>query len=306
MTNQHKNSKNILNNLMEAMNCLRRQEGIVIVRKNKERMAVYPYECLDKSVQQNYQLTNLQALISLAKRAGILPALAVIPIGETTADWPVFFEKDIEESLIQTGGSIFEAARAKLPLAGAEDAVVVSFRAAGDEAVHLALLIGKERNNELPLVRVHSSCVTGDLLGSLRCDCGDQLQTALASIKAHGYGVLLYLNQEGRGIGITNKIRAYQLQEQGMDTYEANQALGFANDERDFAVAGSILKSLGISKIQLLSNNPHKVVELRKHGIIISRRVPLVIKAGKYNHAYLAAKVQKAGHIFNNDSDGNC
>lgn len=145
---------------------------------------------------------------------------------------------------------------------------------------------------------MHSSCVTGDILGSLRCDCGSQLQLALSKIKKYGYGVLLYLNQEGRGIGITNKIRSYKLQEQGLDTYEANHKLGFADDERDFSIAAAILKSLKISEINLLSNNPHKLAELKKHGIVIKKRVPIVGKSGKYNKAYITAKVEKAGHIF--------
>lgn len=277
---------------------LRSQEGIVVTKKNGKQIAVYPSEFLDESAQSKYKTVKSSTLTTLAKRAGLLPTLLVIPIGKATAGWSVFSEKALEQALKETGGKIFETARAKLPIESAEDSTIISFREQDDGAVHLALIIGKQKNDKLPLVRVHSSCVTGDLLGSLRCDCGDQLKLSLTAIKKDGYGVLLYLNQEGRGIGITNKLRAYKLQEQGMDTYTANHALGFADDERDFTVAGSILKSLGISKINLLSNNPHKVAEIRKRGIIVSKRVPLIAKPSKHNHAYITAKAQKAGHIM--------
>lgn len=298
MTDKSKDSKKILDALMDAISSLRRQEGIIIEQKNGERIATYPAELLNETEQKRYQISDSTTLIKLAKRAGLLPALAIITMDKTVENWQVFSEEILEQALQQTGDKIFETARARLPLNGAEETVIVSFRVQGDEVVHLALIIGKALSNQLPLVRVHSSCVTGDLLGSLRCDCGDQLQLALAAIKTAGYGVLLYLNQEGRGIGITNKLRAYQLQEQGMDTFEANHALGFEGDERDFAAASSILKSLGISKINLLSNNPHKVAELEKLGINIVQRVPLIAPTGVHNRAYIAAKAQKAGHIL--------
>lgn len=298
MTDKRKDSEKTLDALTDAISHLRRQDGIIITGKNGKQVAVYPAEFLDESAQSKYKPTKSAILVILAKRAGLLPTLLIVPIGKATAGWSVFSEKALEQALEQTGNKIFETARAKLPIDGAEDSTIISFREQGDEAVHLALIIGKPKNNKLPLVRVHSSCVTGDLLGSLRCDCGDQLKLAIAAIKKEGYGVLLYLNQEGRGIGITNKLRAYKLQEQGMDTYAANHALGFADDERDFTVAGSILKSLGINKINLLSNNPHKVAEIRKQGIIVSKRVSLIAKPSKHNRAYITAKSQKAGHIM--------
>jgi GTP cyclohydrolase II len=298
MINKNEDSKNDFSALKSAINCLRRQEGIIIKQKNGEQIAIYPAEFLNETEQNKYQLTDYPTLIKLAKRAGLLPALAIIPIGKATENWAFFSEEILEQSLQQTGDKIFETSRAKLPLDGAEDAIIVSFRTQDDDAVHLALIIGQTNGKKLPVVRVHSSCVTGDLLGSLRCDCGDQLKLALAAIKTAGYGILLYLNQEGRGIGITNKLRAYQLQEQGMDTYEANHALGFEGDERDFTAASSILKALGISNIKLLSNNPHKMAELEKHGIIIAQRVPLIAPTGEHNRAYIAAKAQKAGHLL--------
>ncbi len=298
MIDKRKDSENALNALTDAISHLCRQNGLVITGKNGKQIAIYPAELLNEKERAKYKLTTSPTLIKLAKRAGLLPALVVLPTSNITANWSNFSEKALEQALEQTGDKIFETARAKLPIDGAEDSTIISFREQGDEAVHLALIIGKSKNNKLPLVRVHSSCVTGDLLGSLRCDCGDQLKLAIAAIKKESYGVLLYLNQEGRGIGITNKLRAYKLQEQGMDTYSANHELGFESDERDFTVAGSILKSLGISKINLLSNNPHKVAEIRKQGIIVSKRMPLIAKPSKHNRAYITAKSQKAGHIM--------
>lgn len=305
MIDKRKDSKEIFNILSDAVSRLRRQEGIVIEQGNGEQIGIYPAELLNETEQSKYQLTRSPTLIKLAKRAGLLPALVVLPKSKATAGWPVFPEKILEQELQQTGDKIFETARAKLPLDGAEDSTIISFRTQGDESVHLALIIGKQKNIELPLVRVHSSCVTGDLLGSLRCDCGDQLQLALAAIKNEGYGLLLYLNQEGRSIGITNKLRAYHLQEQGLDTYAANHALGFEGDERDFTTAGSILNSLGISKIKLLSNNPYKVAELERHGVTVSERVPLIARSRKYNQSYMTAKAQKAGHILGDNFGEN-
>lgn len=302
MTKKHNNdknsSKNYLNCLTEAVLCLKRGEGITVAQENGKKIALYPAELLSEEEQKKYELTKNQTFITLAKRAGLLPALAVIHQVKITENWSVFSESELKKAIGLSGGEIFETARAKLPLKNAEDSLIVTFRLQGDEASHLALIIGDTTQNKIPLIRVHSSCVTGDLLGSLRCDCGDQLKLALNLIKESGYGILLYLNQEGRGIGITNKIRAYELQDQGMDTYEANNALGFADDERDFSIAAYILKSLGISKIRLLSNNPHKVTQLRKYGIAISKREPLIAKAGRYNKAYIAAKAKKAGHVF--------
>lgn len=298
MINKGKDSKNAANALAEAISMLRRQNGLVIKQKDGKKIAIYPAEFLNAEEQKKYPLSDSPLLINLAKRAGLLPALCILPVSNITSGWADFSEIDLGKSLAKSGNTIFETARAKLPLEGAEDSTIVSFREQNEETIHLALIIGKAKNDKTPLVRVHSSCLTGDLLGSLRCDCGDQLQLALATIKKEGYGILLYLNQEGRGIGITNKLRAYMLQEQGMDTYSANHALGFENDERDFTAAAYILKALGISKVNLLTNNPHKVAELRKNGIIITRRIPLIAGTNKHNHAYITAKAKKAGHVL--------
>lgn len=186
----------------------------------------------------------------------------------------------------------------RLPLAEAEDARVVAFPIEGSKDAHLAILIGQPQLGKTPLVRLHSSCVTGDLLGSLRCDCGPQLHEAIRRIKAHGCGVVLYLQQEGRGIGLLAKLHAYRLQDEGLDTYEANEALGFGADERDFTVAAQMLEYLGIAEIDLLTNNPQKVAALEGLGIIIRKRLPLQVAPNPYNAKYLEAKAKKAGHYL--------
>ncbi|MEQ1864479.1 MAG: GTP cyclohydrolase II, partial [Micropepsaceae bacterium] len=148
------------------------------------------------------------------------------------------------------------------------------------------------------LVRLHSECLTGDLLGSLKCDCGDQLRGAIASIGKAGAGILLYLAQEGRGIGLINKLKAYELQDQGFDTIEANQRLGFEADEREFAAAAEMLKYLGFTSVRLMTNNPDKVAAMARFGIEIAEHVPHRFPANPHNEAYLATKKAKAGHIF--------
>jgi len=159
------------------------------------------------------------------------------------------------------------------------------------------LLIGAP-TGEPPLVRVHSECLTGDVLGSLKCDCGPQLDDALAAIAASGWGILLYLRQEGRGIGLVNKLRAYALQDQGYDTVDANLRLGFGDDERDFTIAGLMLTLLGQSRVRLLTNNPRKIAGLEEAGIIVVERVSLSSGGNAHNRAYLATKRDRSGHQF--------
>jgi 3,4-dihydroxy 2-butanone 4-phosphate synthase/GTP cyclohydrolase II len=163
---------------------------------------------------------------------------------------------------------------------------------------HLALVKG-EISSDIPILcRVHSSCLTGDVLGSLRCDCGEQLHAAMQAIEKEGRGVLLYLNQEGRGIGLLNKLKAYKLQEEGLDTVEANLQLGFAPDERDYGIGAQILRDLGVRKIRLLTNNPKKRVGLEGYDLEIVENVPIVIPANPHNACYLATKKTKLGHIL--------
>jgi GTP cyclohydrolase II len=185
-----------------------------------------------------------------------------------------------------------------LPLAVCDEAKVIGYRDTLTHTTHLAVLLGNALAKDAPLTRVHSSCVTGDLLGSLRCECGDQLHAALAAIAAEGGGILLYLVQEGRGIGLVNKLRAYGLQDHGMDTVEANTMLGFEPDARDFSAAGQILASLGVAKVRLLTNNPAKVNALEEQGIHVVERVPLVIEASEHNRRYLDTKAKRMDHLF--------
>ena len=163
---------------------------------------------------------------------------------------------------------------------------------------HLALTLGQVGDGVPALTRLHSECLTGDGLFSLRCDCGPQLEAALAAIAKEGRGVLLYLRQEGRGIGLANKIRAYALQDQGMDTVEANLALGFRDDERDYAIAAHMLLSLGISSVQLMTNNPGKVQQLEQYGVKVSQRLPHLLPPNPHNRFYLETKAQRSGHYI--------
>ncbi|MDO5643792.1 MAG: GTP cyclohydrolase II, partial [Paracoccus sp. (in: a-proteobacteria)] len=163
---------------------------------------------------------------------------------------------------------------------------------------HYAVEIGAPSRDAAPLVRLHSACFTGDVLGSLKCDCGPQLHAALATMGGAGEGVLLYLNQEGRGIGLANKMRAYALQNQGFDTVEANHRLGFEDDERDFRIGAALLREMGFSQVRLMTNNPRKLAMLESHGISVTERVPLILPANRFNRDYLAVKAEKSGHLL--------
>ena len=237
------------------------------------------------------QVEACGAALELARHAGLLPAFFVLEgvrtpaesvSSEAIADW------DAPERLAI-------AARARVPIAAAEKAELVAFRSPEMAGEHVALLIGQP-NGEAPLVRLHSECLTGDVLGSLKCDCGPQLDAALHLIAANGWGILLYLRQEGRGIGLINKLRAYQLQDQGFDTVDANLRLGFAVDSRDFGVAARMLQLLGQERIRLLTNNPEKVAGLEASGVEVVERVPHQLPANPHNERYLATKRDRTGH----------
>lgn len=238
-------------------------------------------------------------LLTMARYAGLLPALLTVEGNSFPDEWVevpsgcarTYWEKPLLDMV--------PVVEAKLPTVDAEDAKLICFRQRYGTSTHLALVIGDiAKAKDGVLTRVHSSCITGDILGSLRCDCGDQLKLAIQQIEKEGCGILLYLHQEGRGIGIANKLRAYQLQERGVDTYDANLMLGFAEDERDFSIAAAILNVLKVDSIRLLTNNPRKLAELEKHGVKLRGRVPAIIPAGAHNHNYLDAKAKKAGHMF--------
>lgn len=175
---------------------------------------------------------------------------------------------------------------------------IVAFQNSEDDKDHVALVKGDVYGKSNVPVRLHSECLTGDTFGSLRCDCHDQLLLSLRKIASHRNGVLLYMRQEGRGIGLTNKIRAYQLQDYGFDTYEANKALGFEEDERDYQVAAHMLMALNVHSIKLLTNNPAKILDLTSHGIKVTSREPIIITPNKYNKNYLRTKYEKSCHLL--------
>jgi GTP cyclohydrolase II len=228
--------------------------------------------------------------LRLARLAGLLPALF---IGGSSEGAAKVRASDIME--VSQAAKIRIASRAKLPTKLAEQAEIVAFRSEGDAAEHVALVIGAP-NGEPPLVRLHSECLTGDALGSLKCDCGPQLDNALAAIAASGWGILLYLRQEGRGIGLVNKLRAYSLQDQGFDTVDANIRLGFGDDERDFSVAARMLERLSQTEVRLLTNNPRKAAGLEAAGIKVIAQVPLKTESNRHNDAYLQTKRVRSGH----------
>jgi 3,4-dihydroxy 2-butanone 4-phosphate synthase/GTP cyclohydrolase II len=176
------------------------------------------------------------------------------------------------------------------------DFELIAFSQLNSHETHLALKKGEWTKDEPVLVRVHSSCVTGDILGSLRCDCGEQLHSALHMIETEGKGVVLYMNQEGRGIGLLNKLKAYKLQEEGMDTVDANLELGFKMDERDYGIGAQILRDLGVSKMKLISNNPKKRTGLIGYGLEIVENIPIITIPNKHNAEYLITKKEKMGH----------
>lgn len=229
------------------------------------------------------------AAMELAREAGLLPAFLLV---DATAEAKLVPE---ELAAFQDAGALRIAARARLPVSAAEDAELVAYRSTADAADHVALVVG-QRDRSPPVVRLHSECLTGDVLGSLKCDCGPQLHEALHQIADAQWGVLLYLRQEGRGIGLVNKLRAYALQDQGFDTVDANIRLGFAVDARDFSVAAQMLRLLSINEVRLLTNNPEKVAGLEEEGIKVAERLPLKIASNPHNAHYLATKRDRTGH----------
>ena len=233
-----------------------------------------------------------KAALSLARSAGLLPALWIVDATTAAASVPAAI---IAEENRQP--AVDMVARAKLPLDDLPESQIIAFRGSYDGQEHVALIIGAFGGRP-PLVRLHSECLTGDVFGSLKCDCGPQLREALRIIGVAGGGVLLYLRQEGRGIGLANKLRAYALQDRGLDTVDANRRLGFADDERDYGHAAAMLRALGIDQVRLLTNNPNKVVGLEAAGIKVVERVAHHMPANPHNADYLATKRKKSGHLI--------
>ena len=233
------------------------------------------------------------AALRLARLAGLLPAFFIAP---ATAD-PAVTLPAAAIAAHDAPATLAIASRARLPVEASETAEIVAFRGAADAVEHVALVIGTPDGHP-PLVRIHSECLTGDALGSLKCDCGPQLRRALAEMAGAGWGILLYLRQEGRGIGLVNKLRAYRLQDQGFDTIDANTRLGLPEEARDFPVAARMLALLGIERIRLMTNNPAKLAAFEGAGVRVAERVPLALAAGTHNRAYLATKRDRAGHLL--------
>ncbi|NNM77310.1 GTP cyclohydrolase II [Sphingomonas sp. ID1715] len=242
-----------------------------------------PFRAIEVGAQQ-----VADCALDLARMAGLLPAFFVLDGGSA----PVLLS-DVAD--FADPARLRIATRARLPVEADEGAEIVAFRSSDGGDMHVALILGQP-NGQPPVVRLHSECLTGDVLGSLKCDCGPQLHGALKEIAGAGWGILLYLRQEGRGIGLINKLRAYALQDQGFDTVDANTRLGFRVDTRDFRVAARMLELLGQRQVRLLTNNPAKVAELERAGIEVVERVPHKMAANPYNEKYLATKRDRTGH----------
>src|ERR1043165_2670165 len=253
---------------------------------------------------------HTEATIDLARLAGFEPAGVLVEIMNEDGsmarlpelrkiakkfNFKLISIKDLIEYRLKIDSLIEEVVRVDMPTKYG-DFKLISFREKNTSNEHIALIKGEFKKGEPVLTRVHSSCFTGDILGSLRCDCGDQLHMAMEMVQAEGKGVILYMNQEGRGIGLMNKLKAYKLQEEGLDTVEANLNLGFGMDERDYGVGAQILRYLGVTKLRLMSNNPKKRAGLKGYGLEIVEIVPIEIKSNPHNQKYLQTKKDKLGH----------
>ena len=252
-----------------------------------------------------------EAAIDLAKAARLLPAALMVVLPESAqaaspqealAPWVdgtfVLDCAGLAAHQRALAGSLKRVGSARVPLQGAEETEIIAFRPADGGKEHLAIVIGRPDPAQPVLVRLHSECFTGDLLGSLRCDCGDQLRGAIETIAKSNAGIVLYLAQEGRGIGLINKLRAYRLQDAGADTLEANLQLGFGADERVYQPAAEMLRQLGFTSVRLLTNNPEKLTGLEQCGIRVTERVPHVFPSNDHNAQYLITKARRFGHMF--------
>ena len=260
---------------------------------------------------------HTEASIDLARLAGLYPAAALIEIMNedgTMARMPQLVEiakehnlkiisiKDLIEYRLKNESLVEKGEEVDMPTEHGHFRLI-PFRQKSNGLEHIALIKGEWSEDEPILVRVHSSCMTGDIFGSQRCDCGAQLHEAMELIDKTGKGVIVYLNQEGRGIGLMNKMRAYKLQEEGMDTVDANLCLGFKADERDYGVGAEILRKIGVHKMRLITNNPVKRIGLESYGLTITENVSIEIEPNTYNSRYLHTKAERMGHTLNFKKD---
>ena len=252
--------------------------------------------------QSTGQQQVLASALALAKSGRLMPALLIaeLPVNAaaqlTAAQLLSVSAADVQRAPARGERSLRRVSDAQVAIEAHEDCEVVLFREDAGGAEHLAIIVGQPDFNQPVPLRLHSACLTGDLLGSLRCDCGDQLRRAIARLAEHG-GVLLYLQQEGRSIGLANKLRAYRLQDEGLDTIDADRYLGFMADERDYTPALAMLKSLGIKQVRLLTNNPKKIAAIEAGGIEVVERLALYGPVNPYNARYIETKQQRAGHL---------
>ena len=243
-----------------------------------------------------------RSALQLIKASYLLPAAVVarLPVAQNLKDFDSLTRLDTKAALplLSAPAVLSDIASASLPIFAAPKGRLSVFRPENGGEEHYAMEIGRPSRSTPVLVRLHSACFTGDVLGSLKCDCGLQLRGALQQMGDQGAGVLLYLNQEGRGIGLANKMRAYALQNQGFDTVEANHRLGFEDDERNFKIGAEILRLMGFESVRLMTNNPEKVASMEAVGITVSERVPLKVGSNPLNEKYLKTKAKKSGHIL--------
>ncbi|KEJ90426.1 GTP cyclohydrolase II [Sulfitobacter donghicola] len=240
--------------------------------------------------------------LNVVKSARLLPAAVILELANPAEFAATHSLTHVDSAaaavLLQANSPLHSTVHARLPIEVSEKGRLHIFRPENGGEEHYAIEIGRPDRQAPVLCRLHSACFTGDVMGSMKCDCGPQLHAALAQMGKEGHGVLLYLNQEGRGIGLANKMRAYSLQDQGFDTVEANHRLGFEDDERDFRLGADILKKMGFSAVNLLTNNPRKVDMMEQSGVHVAQRVPLVVGENRFNTDYLATKAAKSGHFL--------
>jgi len=270
---------------------LRAKDGGVLVRMGQTEASVdmarlaglKPYGVICEIMNEDGTMARVPHLIEFIKEHGL----------------KMITTKDLAEYRLMKEALVEEVTSTILPTYSGEFRSV-AFKNLLDEQIHIALVKGEIKKDNPTLVRVHSQCLTGDVFGSYRCDCGEQLQKSMEMIEQEGTGVLLYLYQEGRGIGIINKLKAYALQDEGKDTVQANEELGFKPDLRDYGIGAQILRKLGLKKIRIMTNNPRKIVGLEGYGLQLVERVPIEVKAKKDNLKYLRTKQKKLGHMFQN------